>query len=842
MRKLGTLAATCVATAVAGAANITYVGGDGDPSLPAAWVGGSAPGSGDLAFITGSGSWALTTTAPLAAGCASIYSGDGPLSIDLDTGSNGWTGGSVSDYTHPFVVNGAYENPVAATLRGVYLKFSALYLGYKVNNFGGKEYSNTSVEITGDGTTFSAERGDTVVGAGGTNNTLVVSDGAVMTSGRALTVGGPTGSGNLVRVTGAGTRFVARGGGDFNKIGNNGSHDNTVIVEQGARFEQTTSSHIAIGCGNGATRNAFIVRDGGAVEVSGAGSNFQLGALLKGETSAENHENLLAVSNASFKATGIYIGECAGSCSNLVCIGARATAETQSHIRLGNAPDSRWNELRVEGEGTVLSNAAYDVSVGRLGAENVFRVADGARAFVNRYLYVGGEQGVPGARGNVAEVSGAGSLVDVVNNITYVGYADVTGNVLRVTGGGCYTNHNNNILLGGANSCSNAIEVAGDGSRLYCGNYAQIGRGSNACHNRLRVSGRGYAEFARGFVVGSENGACSNVVEILDGAVVDTVKDYADISGWGTYFSTGPASTDAKYDDASIVGNGIIVSNAKLDASGSARAPELMVNHRGVGGYLKALDGAVVTPNQSFSLGLGSTNAAHGLIYAAGEGTVLSNKQYHLKVGYGTYGGHDNTVWIDSGAKMYIQSQMFIGTDGVPSATNNCLKIINGGFYNYSSQPMYIYNHGRLVLGGSHGEFVVSSLHMTNDGEIDFVFDADGIAACGPKYESYLLNNDWTPSVGRITIDATAYVNKRTNSKRTFTVFRSVDNRNIRTQSGTELSAQSADRIAAVNQAFRDRIVCTPAECVTVTKVDMLHSTIEVEVTPLSKGLTVFVR
>ena len=191
---------------------------------------------------------------------------------------------------------------------------------------------------------------------------------------------------------------------------------------------------------------------------------------------------------------------------------------------------------------------------------------------------------------------------------------------------------------------------------------------------------------------------------------------------------------------------------------------------------------------------------------------------------------------------MYIQKEMYIGTDGVPSATNNCLKIINGGFYNYSSQPMYIYNHGRLVLGGSHGEFVVSSLHMTNDGEIDFVFDADGIAACGPKYESYLLNNDWTPSVGRITIDATSYVNKRTNSKRTFTVFRSVYDRNIRTQSGTELFAQSPDRIAAVNQAFRDRIVCTPAECVTVTKVDMLHSTIEVEVTPLSKGLTVFVR
>ena len=40
----------------------------------------------------------------------------------------------------------------------------------------------------------------------------------------------------------------------------------------------------------------------------------------------------------------------------------------------------------------------------------------------------------------------------------------------------------------------------------------------------------------------------------------------------------------------------------------------------------------------------------------------------------------------------------------------------------------------------------------------------------------------------------------------------------------------------------RDIIVCEPADRVTVTKVDMAKSTIEVEVKPLSKGMVLIVR
>ena len=811
----------CLAASAANAADVTWPGGSGDLASAAAWGRDVVPGASDKVFVCGTGSWSLTASGNFAAGHLGVYPDNGPLTLNVDLGEHAWTGAwtGTGDWGHRFILNGKTDYPLSIAFRGVYSSFTGLGIGVNANGYGGSGFSNAAVEFTGEGTSFTGGNEDTQVGVAGTNNALIVSGGAHVASGRALCLGSAAGSNNRFRVTGAGSVFTSRGDGNYNKIGN-ASSGNTVEVEDGARFEQATSSFFAIGAGVGACNNTFSV-SGGTVDVAGA-SSFFVGY------GTDNFGNKLSVSNSSFSAYGLYVGHASGCAGNEAHVGGGSAVNTRSHVAIGSNAASSGNLLAVEGEGTVFSNQTYDVTVGEYGLRNVLRVKGGAGMWTQRALYVGAKAG---AADNMMEVSGEGSWFATRDNQTVVGGAGATNNAFLVAGGAMFTNNNARVNIGDANAVSNSVAVDGSGTGFFVGNYVTVGLGGGASGNRFTVSGGAYAELARGFLVGAANGACSNVVEILDGAVVDTLKDYSATTTWQTYLTTGPQSTADGYDDATIVGNGIVVSNASLIATGPSRAPEFLVNYRGTGGYLKALDGAFVCPNQSFSLGCGSKNASHGLIYAAGEGTVLSNRQYHLRVGYGNSGGHDNTVWIENGAKMYIQKEMHFGSDSVPSATNNCIKIVNGEFYNSGSDSLWLYNHSRLVWGGSRSQVRISTLRVTNGGRMRFEFDEDGIAPFGPLHESYLLTPEFVPTVDEIVIDASKYVKNPANSgRRTFAIYRSENNRNVRTSNGLELSAQSQAVKEAVNEAFRARIRCIPGGCVSVTKVDMVTSTIEVAV------------
>jgi hypothetical protein len=66
-----------------------------------------------------------------------------------------------------------------------------------------------------------------------------------------------------------------------------------------------------------------------------------------------------------------------------------------------------------------------------------------------------------------------------------------------------------------------------------------------------------------------------------------------------------------------------------------------------------------------------------------------------------------------------------------------------------------------------------------------------------------------------------------------------IRDRSVKTVSGTELSKQSADVIAAANEALRSRITCIP-DNVEVTKVDLAKSLIEVRVKNI--GLSIVLR
>lgn len=491
------------------------------------------------------------------------------------------------------------------------------------------------------------------------------------------------------------------------------------------------------------------------------------------------------------------------------------------------------NTVRITGAGSIFTDRGTGdyTKIGQESSRNAVIVENGARfeQYTSGIIAIGNGSG---AADNAMEVRGLDSSFFSESPVN-VGFSGACGNRLRVTDRASFSISKKEFNIGSVGSTSNVVEVVDAGSAFRIGNYLSIGQGDDSSFNRFIVSGGARADLGRGFAIGTANGACSNVLEVLDGAVLNAQLDEPEISSWALYFSTGPQSADAAYNDATIVGNGIVVSNASLVVDSAENASELLVNYRGTGGYLKALDGAYIAPNQSFSLGCGGTNAAYGLIYAAGEGTVLTNLRYHLKVATGSSAGHDNTVWIDDGAMMYIQDDMKFGDDSVPSAINNCLKVTNGKFLNYSTKPLWLCNHSRLVWGGSRSEIRVCTLRSTGGLRMRFEFDEDGIAPCGPVYESYLLDAELHPTVDEIVVDATKYVRNSANAgRRSFTIFRSENNRTTRTSGGVDLSTQSAEVQASVNQAFRNIIRCVPEGIVEVEDVDMAKSKITVSVQP----------
>ena len=823
------VAAVFVASAAV-AADITWNGGSGNLAADESWAGGAAPGPGDRSLVGGSGEWNLTTTGDFSAGHAGFWCENGPLSVDIDLGGFSWTGACANDWVHRFVVNGSDAHPMTMTLRGVFGNFTGFHVGGGFSGYGGVGYSNARVEVTGVGTSFACARDDTTIGTDGTNNVLVVSGGASFTSGRAIVLGSAQGSNNMLRVTGADTVFALNGAGDYNRVGRLSS-GNRLVVEKGAKLSQATGSHLAVGDGAGAAFNTMTVSENAAVTLE-AGTT----AVIVGNgTSALG--NAILVSNSVFSVVEASVGNGEGATGNVVRVSG-GTFSVKQNTYLGRVSGANGNTFVLDGAGTVYSNLLYDAFVGHSGSGNAMEIAGGASAWVNRNLYVGN---AATASGNELTVRGAGSILYAGSKETYVGNSGASLNRISVLDGGVFTNGQTAVYVGAANSRSNAVDVSGAGSFFSSFNHVHIGSGTNASFNRVTVRGGAEALFACGTDIGCANGSCSNVLEVLDGAVLDVCDHDTEQSGWNNRLCTGPYSaTLADFDDASIVGNGIVVSNASLVTHGTVNSPEFHINYRGTGGYLKALDGAFVCPNQSFTLGNGGVNSRNGLIYAAGEGTVLTNKRYHLYVGRN--GGSGNTVWIDDGAKMYVQTEMQFGNDGYESATNNCLKITNGTFWNTTGGSLNILNAGRLVWGGSRSAIHVNTLTMTGGGTMEFVFDEDGIAPMKPIYETYLLDGDFVPTVDRIVIDATAYVKGPSAQRRTFTIMGSVNNRFCRriTEPSTNWDA-TEERKSAVNKAFLDRIVCVPEGYVTVTKVDMTKSLIEVSTRPM-RGFTLIFR
>ena len=254
-----------------------------------------------------------------------------------DTGAYAWGNsgqspkiGENASYNHLVVQNGSTVTTFGA------------YVGY-----GGSSDFN-SLTITGGGSGWSGSQ--ISVGSSGSNNTLVVENGAFMSIGlTSVVIGANAGAdNNSVIVRGTGSTWVSALGIDVGSEGANGSFR----VENGASV--TVGNYFAVGWGD--SGNAALGSGNSAV-ITGTGSTLTTGT---GQDSLEighfsSGSSLLISEGGALYSGGAYIG----------------------YGRNVNPAMGSGNEVLVTGSGSLWSSSG-NLVVGEYGSGNSLTIRDGA--------------------------------------------------------------------------------------------------------------------------------------------------------------------------------------------------------------------------------------------------------------------------------------------------------------------------------------------------------------------------------------------------------------------------------------------------------------------------------
>ena len=314
-----------------------------------------------------------------------------------------------------------------------------------IGNNGGA--SNSQVVITGQGTLWSNVN-EFAVGWGDKSqgNSLIVSNGATVLHPGIWYLGRPTsgktsnntvvvsGTGTIMRTTGAGAIYLGVGG-----------PNNKLTIDNGAVFDNGSGQSTFIGWNPGDNDNSALV--------SGSGSVWSNGYLYMGWTGGGG--NSVTLTNGGTMATaGGTIGHTVSSNSTVrvtgggsvwrnsgVLLVGNASAGNQLAITssgavyntsgtMGNSAGGSNNAVRVAGAGSIWSNSTTLV-VGNVSWNNQMTIANGGKVY-NTSGTIGSSSG---ADSNTVRVSGSGSVWRTTGTLT-VNTTGRTGNGLILSTGG----------------------------------------------------------------------------------------------------------------------------------------------------------------------------------------------------------------------------------------------------------------------------------------------------------------------------------------------------------------------------------------------------------------------
>jgi T5SS/PEP-CTERM-associated repeat protein len=282
---------------------------------------------------------------------------------------------------------------------------------------------NTSTQIT---SLVNHGGANYIVGDTGTNNSLVISTGGILTN-------------------------VASG-----YIGNAASASNNwaMITDSGSAWHN--SNRFIIGLSGG--YNTLTISNGARV--------FNLVCFIGSNTTANGNLVLVSDSNSVWTTSGgLYVGLFGSGNQLTITNGGRVTS---FGCTVGSADGANNNAVTITGTGSVWTNAG-DLYIGNSGAGNQLTIINSGQV-VNTYGYVGS---APSASNNMVTVSGSGSVWNN-SNILFVGTSG-SGNKLMITNGGRVVSASG--YVSNSSSVSNMVTVTGPGSiwtnssGLYMGDY-----------------------------------------------------------------------------------------------------------------------------------------------------------------------------------------------------------------------------------------------------------------------------------------------------------------------------------------------------------------------------------
>jgi fibronectin-binding autotransporter adhesin len=542
--------------------------------------------------------------------------------------------------------------------------------GANVANTGasiGNETSSTNnTVLVADATWTNA--GNLVVGQNGSGNSLVISNGArVISAAGFLSYSNPS-SNNTVTVTGAGSRWetVATSTNFADLfIGFSGSGNTLTISDQGGVYGQFGY----VGYDASASNNSVLVTGTDSVwtnsleiNVGFAGSGNTLTVSNGGLVTAQSayvgrggdFNEAVVISNGRVAAGVIVVGDTGMSNSFSVLSGGQVEAQAGY---VGADADATGNLALISGPGAVWSNT-FTFYVGHSGSGNNLVVSNRGQLVVGGTGYVGYNM----ASSNSAVVTGAGSVWTNGGDL-YIGYNGNRNSLLIEDGGAVYNVNGYDDGLDPLDN-SNEVTVTGTGSRWV--NSGNLTFGLAGHGNRLNVYSNGLVTVGTNAILGDLATASNNTVIIADTGsrleVGETIFVGKEGGGNLLFLQNGGAVTASSTiigSSASSVSNriGIAGTGSSLTNTG-----DLYVGHGGSANSLGMVSGGVASANVAY-VGYSNTSAGNS-VGVAGPGAVWSNTSVFLG-----YHGDSNSLNVSGGGRVVTTGSSSVGY--AASSSNN---------------------------------------------------------------------------------------------------------------------------------------------------------------------------
>lgn len=351
--------------------------------------------------------------------------------------------------------------------------------------------------------------------------------------------------------------------------------------------------------------------------------------------------NSVEISNCS---TGIVVsGQTvvgASACGNSLEILDDSLYVPGTHLYLGNGAAACSNFLRIAGANTVVTNKNYDFNCGNNGSYNTWIIEDGAYVRPTRSFITGTANQ---SSHNLTRISGEGTLVET---------------------------RSDNIVAG------------------------QVG-----VDNKVVITDNARANVAGSLIVGSNAGACSNLMFIGTGAVLTN------------------NSSIAVGNNATAAYNALVVSNATVYSKSVVNVGPGHHNR------LEVLDGGTLRTGHHFYFG-DNAAASNTVVLVSGEGSRLDNN-YDIDVGKNA---HDCRMDILDGAVVKGNRDCFIGHNS--TASNNVMHVENGTLDVWvdNNRVLIVNYDSRLEVAGSNTVVNAALIKIYNGATLAFDIPREGFA------------------------------------------------------------------------------------------------------------------